>query len=217
VLPNPSIERTATGLARDTPRVIVPLRGPIRRPPLMSNVRHRELHSSARETLSCRDRVIPELLGSGSAQRQMSRHCGTFRCMAAYRLFLSHGSEDNFIVQHFLKPKLESSGAEVFVDTGRLEYGDDFRTTILQALGQCDELLVLLTPTSVRRAWVTAEIGAALVRTKRVVAVRYGPSEADLHDLGILSLLGNTALLVMEDFDRYIEQLQRRVAGNSGA
>jgi hypothetical protein len=50
-----------------------------------------------------------------------------------------------------------------------------------------------------------------------VVAVRYGPSEADLHDLGILSLLGNTALLVMEDFDRYIEQLQRRVAGNSGA
>jgi hypothetical protein len=36
---NPSIERTATGLAREAPQVIVPLRGPIRRPPLMSNVR----------------------------------------------------------------------------------------------------------------------------------------------------------------------------------
>jgi uncharacterized protein len=37
--PNPSIERTATGLAREAPQVIVPLRGPIRQPPLMSNVR----------------------------------------------------------------------------------------------------------------------------------------------------------------------------------
>jgi hypothetical protein len=36
---NPSIERTATGLAREAPQVIVPPRGPIRRPPLMSNVR----------------------------------------------------------------------------------------------------------------------------------------------------------------------------------
>jgi hypothetical protein len=30
VRPNPSIERTATGLAREAPQVIVPLRGPIR-------------------------------------------------------------------------------------------------------------------------------------------------------------------------------------------
>jgi hypothetical protein len=37
--PNPSIERTATGLAREAPQLIVPLRGPIRQPPLMSNVR----------------------------------------------------------------------------------------------------------------------------------------------------------------------------------
>jgi hypothetical protein len=39
VRPNPSIERTAAGLAREAPQVVVPLRGPIRRPPLMSNVR----------------------------------------------------------------------------------------------------------------------------------------------------------------------------------
>jgi len=38
-VPNPSIERTSTGLARFTSLVHVPLRGPIRFRPLMSNVR----------------------------------------------------------------------------------------------------------------------------------------------------------------------------------
>ena len=40
---NPSIERTATGLAREAPQVIVPLHGPIRQPPLMSNVRQQRV------------------------------------------------------------------------------------------------------------------------------------------------------------------------------
>jgi hypothetical protein len=60
--PNPSIERTATGLAREAPQVIVPLRGPIRQPPLMSNVRpHREANlterSASGDWLKCKYNV----------------------------------------------------------------------------------------------------------------------------------------------------------------
>jgi TIR domain len=134
--------------------------------------------------------------------------------MLPYRLFFSHGGDDTFIVKEFLKPKVESSGANVFLDAGRLDYGDDFRETIFVELAQADELLVLLTPSSVRRSWVIAEIGAMLVRGKRVVAVRYGPSESELQELGILSLLGTKTLLRMEDFDEYVAQLKRRVTGN---
>jgi len=135
--------------------------------------------------------------------------------MLPYRLFFSHGGDDTFIVKEFLKPKVESSGANVFLDAGRLDYGDDFRETIFIELAQAEELLVLLTPSSIRRPWVVAEIGAMLVRGKRVVAVRYGPTESELQELGILSLLGTKTLLRMEDFDEYVAQLRRRVTGNS--
>ena len=132
-----------------------------------------------------------------------------------YRLFFSHGGDDTFIVKEFLRPKVESSGAEVFLDAGRVDYGDDFRETIFFELTRSDELLVLLTPSSIRRPWVTAEIGAMLVREKRVVAVRYGPSESELQELGILSLLGAKTLLRMEDLDEYVIQLGRRVIGRN--
>ena len=137
--------------------------------------------------------------------------------MSQYRLFFSHGGDDTFVVKEFLKPKVETSGASVFLDAGRLEYGDDFRHTILEELAGADELLVLLTPSSIKRPWVIAEIGATLVRGKRIVAVRYGPSEVELQELGILSLLGTKTLLRMEDFDEYVVQLARRVAGNNNA
>jgi hypothetical protein len=132
--------------------------------------------------------------------------------MTPYRIFFSHGGDDTFIVKDFLRPKVESSGATVFLDAGRIEYGEDFRATIFAELSGCDELLVLLTPSSLRRPWVIAEIGAVLVRGKRVVVIRYGPSEGELQALGILSLLGPISLLRMEDFDQYVEQLARRVA-----
>lgn len=132
--------------------------------------------------------------------------------MTQYRIFFSHGGDDTFIVKEFLRPKVESSGASVFLDAGRIEYGDDFREVIFQELSRCDELLVLLTPSSLQRPWVIAEIGAILVRGKRVVAIRYGPTENELQNLGVLSLLGTKSLLRMEDFDGYVKQLKRRVA-----
>jgi hypothetical protein len=137
--------------------------------------------------------------------------------MTPYRIFFSHGGEDTFIVKEFLLPKLKGSGATVFVDAGRIEYGEDFRKVIFAELSTCDELVVLLTPSSLRRPWVIAEIGAVVLRSKRIVPIRYGPSEGELQALGILSLLGSISLLRMDDFNQYVEQLTRRVAEHCNA
>ena len=137
--------------------------------------------------------------------------------MSSYRVFFSHGGDDTFIVREFLCPKVESSGATVFLDAGRLAFGDDFRETILRELARADEMLVLLTHSSIRRPWVFAEIGAMLVRGKRVVAVRYGPKDADLHEVGVLPLLGTKTLLEMEDLNEYVAQLKIRVSGYGNA
>lgn len=137
--------------------------------------------------------------------------------MRPYRLFFSHGGDDTYVVEHFLKPKVESAGARVFLDAGQIQYGDDFRQMILAELAQCEELLVLFTKSSLRRPWVLAEIGATLIRSKRIVAIVYGPTEGELQEIGVLSLLGTKTLLKLEDFDSYVIQLDARVkAHNNG-
>lgn len=128
-----------------------------------------------------------------------------------YHVFFSHGGDDSFIAQQFLKPQLERTGATVFLDKGHLEYGDDFRDEILNALKKCDELVILITPSSLRRPWVFAELGGALVRSRRVIAIRYGPTEGELQELGVLSLLGTRTLLTLDEFEDYLKQLTRRV------
>jgi len=132
-------------------------------------------------------------------------------CSNDYRLFFSHGGEDAYIVQHFLREQVEKTGAKVFLDTGRIHYGDDFREKILKELASCDELLVLVTRSSLKRPWVLAEIGAALVRGKRIVAVLYGPTTTELEELSVLSLLGQSHVLVLDNFGEYLSQLKSRV------
>jgi hypothetical protein len=139
------------------------------------------------------------------------------KTMRPYRLFFSHGGDDAYVVEHFLKPKVESSGAKVFLDAGQIQYGDDFRQMILAELAQCEELLVLFTRSSLRRPWVLAEVGATLIRSKRIVAITYGPTEAELQELGVLSLLGTNSLLRLEDFDSYVNQLHARVKAHHDA
>jgi len=128
-----------------------------------------------------------------------------------YRVFFSHGGEDTYIVKGFLKPKIEESGASVFLDAGEIKYGDDFRKTVLDELASCDELVVLLSRSSIGRAWVCAEIGAAVIRRVRVVVVLYGVAEQELMPTGFLSLLGTNKLLVMANFDTYVLELKARV------
>lgn len=137
--------------------------------------------------------------------------------MTPYRLFLSHGGDDTWVVERGIKPQPETPGLSVFLDARQIQYGDDFREKILAELAQCDELVVLFTRSALRRPWVLADVGATLVRTKRIVAFRYGPTEAELQDLGVLSLLGSKSLLKLDDFDAYVHQLHARVkAHNDG-
>ena len=131
----------------------------------------------------------------------------------AYRVFFSHGGEDTFMVEDYFGPKVRASGAEVFIDNGAISYGDDFREEVFRELQRCDELLILLTPSSVKRPWIYAELGASIVRSARVVAIRYGVSEEELRTLGVLSILGTIRILQPSETARYVDQLRERVRG----
>ncbi len=131
----------------------------------------------------------------------------------AYRVFLSHGGADSFIVKH-IEPKLVETGATVFVDRGQIKYGDDFRRMIFQELNSCQELLLLITPTSVSRPWIFAELGVAISRSVRVIAVLYGVPEHELQSKGVLSLLGTSHYVELNDIDQYYSELRARINGH---
>jgi hypothetical protein len=132
----------------------------------------------------------------------------------AYRVFVSHGGADNFIIKH-VAPEIEATGATVFIDKGEIKYGDDFRERIFRELLACNELLILLTPTSVQRPWIFAELGVAISRGIRVVTVVYGVPEIDLQSKGILSLIGTNHYVELNSIEAYYEELRARVSENS--
>jgi hypothetical protein len=132
----------------------------------------------------------------------------------AYRVFISYGSADGVLVNELLVPKLKEAGATVFLDFN-VEHGDDFHDQIFTELARCHELCVLLTPTSVLRPWVFAEIGAATLRKLWIVALVYGVSETKLQSKGITSLLGTHRPVTLDHMPRYVLELKRRIARHS--
>jgi len=99
-----------------------------------------------------------------------------------------------------------------FLDTTDISAGDDFRKTILARIRECQELAVLLTPSSIDRAWVPAEIGAAIGSGKRVIGIVYAVEMEQLHDRGFVSLIGDVALIPLDDLDSYVAAVRSRSA-----
>jgi hypothetical protein len=126
-----------------------------------------------------------------------------------YRLFMSHGGNDRWVARQ-IRDKLALPQLDCFLDATDIEVGDNFRAIILQEIENCHELLVLLTPSSLQRAWVFAEIGAAITKGKRIVAIRFGLEMEELHKRGVVSLVGDTQILELDMIDTYIEAVSNR-------
>jgi hypothetical protein len=68
----------------------------------------------------------------------------------ALKVFISHSSRDLWVAQQ-IAAELQRCGADIFLDEADIAHGDDFDDEIMRAEEQCHELLVLLTPWSLKR------------------------------------------------------------------
>src|SRR5436305_2808607 len=84
-----------------------------------------------------------------------------------YQVFVSHATADKWIAK-LICEKIEATGATSFRDDRDIEGGDDIPEEIRRQIKQSKEIVVLLTPASVERQWVTLEVGAAWGWSKRV-------------------------------------------------
>src|SRR5689334_13854932 len=79
------------------------------------------------------------------------------------KLFLSHASEDKETARR-LAHALHGAGIDTFFAEWEIRSGDSIRQKIDEGLGGCSHFLILLTPTSVNKPWVNAEMDAGFVR-----------------------------------------------------
>jgi predicted nucleotide-binding protein len=77
-----------------------------------------------------------------------------------YQVFVSHATADKWLAKTVCE-KIEAAGAVTFRDDRDIKGGDDIPDEIRRQIKQSQEMVVLLTPESVGRQWVTMEIGAA--------------------------------------------------------
>ena len=71
-------------------------------------------------------------------------------------VFISYSREDNTYARK-LAETLGEQGFEVFIDD-RIDYGDRWWRTIVEAIRSCSAFLVIMTPESENSEWVEREI-----------------------------------------------------------
>jgi TIR domain len=132
----------------------------------------------------------------------------------AHSVFISHGWHDRWIAKQMAR-LIAEAGATPFIDIFDLKKGDRIEARIQEGLDHASELIALLTPWSVDRNWVWAEMAAAWALRKRYVGVLYGLTMNEIEqDRGGLAMLAPTNCLAIDEFDHYITELKERVRGS---
>lgn len=128
-------------------------------------------------------------------------------------VFISHSGTDGWVAKRIAE-QIEACGAKTFLDEAHIAVGQDFEDRILRALDQASELLVLLTPWSLKRPYVWAEIGAAWGKRTPIIGVLYGLTPEELEaQVGVPLMLKRRDLTDINQFDVYLTQLRGRIAG----
>ncbi len=129
---------------------------------------------------------------------------------APYRLFFSYSHHNRWIARQCVRLLKEAGGGAISVFLAEIDIpgGELIAATVRDSIGECDEVLVLLTPHSRDSDWVLFEIGAAWGLGKRVVSVldRVDPR-------GLPDLVRLFKAFDLNDFDDCVEQVVSRARG----
>jgi hypothetical protein len=126
-------------------------------------------------------------------------------------VFLSHAGSDTWVALQ-IAHGIKACGARAFLDESEIQAGRDFESQILAFLGKADELVVLLTPWSLERPYVWAELGAAWIRKIPIIAILYGLTTDDLQKRpGAPVFLKSKNCKQLNEVSTYFKELRTRV------
>jgi uncharacterized protein YacL (UPF0231 family) len=139
----------------------------------------------------------------------------------AVRIFISHSSIDSWVARQ-IRSHLHTLGAATVLDEDDFPAGDDFFESILNAESECSELLVLLTPWSIKREWVQIEMSWFRRARERIVAITHGMTTKTVLRHPIVGLLLDERVIMdINQLDTYFQQVAGRIkadaeGGNNG-
>lgn len=125
-------------------------------------------------------RLIEERLGVGMGEvKVISQADGAARP----KVYLAHASEDKAIVRPIAE-YLIARGVDVWFDEWEIELGDSLRQKMEEGLGAMTHFMVILTPNSITKPWVSREIDVGFVGLvggrNRMVPLRIDLAVVDL-------------------------------------
>jgi TIR domain len=126
-----------------------------------------------------------------------------------YLVFISHSSKDRWIARQMaaiIERRAKRYGVRTFLDEVDLEGGDRIPAIIKANLHACEEFVILLSQHSVTRQWVLVELGGAWMLDKRLIAITYNMAAEKIPDV-----IGHDKSYELNDFDRYVTELIRRM------
>ena len=131
-------------------------------------------------------------------------------------VFISHSGEDTWVARQIAR-EICARGAKSFLDEADIDVGAEFEEDIRQFLDKAHELLVLVTPWSLERPYVWAEVGAAWIRRIPIVVVLHGISASEFQAQPHAPVfLKKRDMIRLNDIDQYLDQLGERVAERAG-
>lgn len=126
------------------------------------------------------------------------------------KVFLSHALEDQLLAKEVAET-LQRNGIDTWWAEWSMKAGDSLRQKVDEGLRDCTHFLVLLTPTSLTKPWVNAEIDAGFIR-KIQDQVRFIPLRANgLKPTELPPLLQGMLSPAIENFGEDIQKLVHEI------
>src|SRR5258708_40350303 len=122
-----------------------------------------------------------------------------------YLVFIRHSSLDAWIARTMAE-KIQSIGADCWLDEKYLEGGDVIPDEIIRGIDACQEAIVLISPNSVSSQWVSFEIGGDRAQHKRVTTIL---NNVRPDEMAPMKDIKNNDL---NKFEQFLAQLRRRVS-----
>lgn len=91
------------------------------------------------------------------------------------RVFISYSTVDGTVAQKVTRV-FESLGVDYFLDRKDVSWGDDVAERIRHDLAECSDLVVIISPASLKSQWVSFEIGQAAALHKNILPFLTHPS-----------------------------------------
>ena len=132
---------------------------------------------------------------------------------APYRVFFSYSSRDRWIARQCVKliENIDRGRIHVFLNEKDIDGGDPIAETIREGIRRCDELVVLLTPSSKDRYWVIVEMTVAWTLRKRIVPILHHVEPKEMPAINY-----PYKAIDLNDFEQYLQQVSKRAGGRHG-